>query len=239
MGKIEDTEVKLLHYTPLEIADIAISKCYDKESYTEYEKQKKRINNVANVSKHSSTIEHLEYNLDIVGISRACLEQLARHRLFSFTVKSTRYTLQELKNEEPFCSYRIIDKEGKDNLEIYGTYEQKERASKYIYLTDVNSTDTKSISALELLRQEIIDGTKRDVAKYCLPECYKTSLTLTGNARVLQNFLSLRTDSHALLEIQKLAHKIYEVLPDEHKFLFEDYVKDIKENKQDKQIKED
>ena len=160
-----------------------------------------------------------------------CLQELARHRLFSFTVKSTRYTLQELKNEEPFCSYRIIDKEGEDNLEIYGTDEQKERASKYIYLTDVNSTDTKSISALELLRQEVIEGTKRDVAKYCLPECYKTSLTLTGNARVLQNFLSLRTDSHALLEIQKLAHKIYEVIPNEHKFLFEDYVKDMKEDK--------
>ena len=231
MGKIEDIEVKLLHYTPLEIADIAISKCYDKESYTEYEKQKKRINNVANVSKHSSTIEHLEYNLDIVGISRANLQELARHRLFSFTVKSSRYTLQELKKEEPFCEYKI----NKGMLEIFGTDEQRERASRYIYLTGVESTDIKSISALEMLRQEIISGTKRDVAKYCLPECYKTGLTLTGNARVLQNFLSLRTDSHALLEIQKLAHKIYEVLPNEHKFLFEDYVKDMKENKQDKE----
>ena len=217
-------EVKLLHYTPLEVADIAISKCYAKEPYKEYSKQKKRINNVANVSKHSSTIEHLEYNLDIVGISRACLQELARHRLFSFTVKSSRYTLQELKKEEPFCEYKV----DKGMLEISGTTGQKERASKYIYLTDTESTDTKSISALELLRQEIVEGTKRDVAKYCLPECYKTGLTLTGNARVLQNFLSLRTDSHALLEIQKLAHKIYEVIPNEHKFLFEDYVKDIK-----------
>lgn len=95
-------EVKLLYNTPLEVADIAISKCYMKEPYKDYEKQKSRINKVANVSKHSSTIEHLEYSFDIDGISRACLQELARHRLFSFTVKSSRYTLQELKDEDSF-----------------------------------------------------------------------------------------------------------------------------------------
>jgi thymidylate synthase (FAD) (EC 2.1.1.148) len=53
-----------------------------------------------------------------------------------------------------------------------------------------------------------------------MPEAYKTSLVMTVNARTLQNFLSLRTSKHALWEIQLLAKAMYEVLPDNHKFLF-------------------
>ena len=95
-------KVELLHNTPLEVADIAISKCYGKEPYKDLTKQQSRINRVANVSKHSSTIEHLVYSFDIDGISRAVLQELARHRIASYTVKSTRYTLKELRDEKEF-----------------------------------------------------------------------------------------------------------------------------------------
>ena len=60
-------KVELLSYTDLSICDIAISKCYGKEPYGELEKQQARINRVANVSKHASTIEHLVYSFDIDG----------------------------------------------------------------------------------------------------------------------------------------------------------------------------
>ena len=96
-------KVKLLNYTPLEVADIAICKCYGNEPHSDSEKVKARINRVANVSKHASTIEHLYYSFDIDGISRACLQEVARHRIASYTVKSSRYVLsKELKNEKPF-----------------------------------------------------------------------------------------------------------------------------------------
>ena len=96
-------KVKLLNYTPLEVADIAICKCYGNEPHSDSEKVKARINRVANVSKHASTIEHLYYNFDIDGISRACLQQICRHRVASYTVQSTRYVLSKLlKNERSF-----------------------------------------------------------------------------------------------------------------------------------------
>jgi thymidylate synthase (FAD) len=41
------------------------------------------------------------------------------------------------------------------------------------------------------------------------------------NARALQNFLELRSSKHALKEIQDLARAMYEVLPEDHKFLFD------------------
>ena len=96
-------EVKLLHSTPLEIVDIAICKCYGNEPHSDEAKVKARINRVANVSKHSSVVEHSSYSFDISGISRACLQQICRHRISSYTVQSTRYVLSRLlKNERSF-----------------------------------------------------------------------------------------------------------------------------------------
>jgi len=196
-------KVKLLHNTPLEVADIAISKCYDKEPYKDVTKQQSRINRVANVSKHSSTIEHLVYSFDIEGISRAVLQELARHRIASYTVKSTRYTLKELKDEESIS----------------------ENKYKYIVKTKNEEVNRSNLGSLFALQNILQDGVPNDIAKYCLPEAYRTALVMTINARALQNFLALRTDSHALWEIQDLARAMYDVIPNEHRFLFEEVVK--------------
>ena len=112
----------------------------------------------------------------------------------------------------------------------YGTISKNNviRASKYIVLTGCDLTDYASIIGLELLRDNINNKIPNDTAKYCLPEAYKTALVMTINARALQNFINLRSDKHALLEIQHLAHKMYEVIPEEHNFLFADYLKETK-----------
>ena len=206
-------EVKLISNTPLEIADIAICKCYGNEPHSDSEKVKARINRVANVSKHASTIEHLSYSFDIDGVSRACLQEICRHRISSYTVKSSRYTLQELKQETPF-------------IDIYSdfysfTNDACARAKKYVKLTENNMVNKCIVASLEELRSVIAEGVPNDVAKYCMPEAYKTSLVMTINARALQNFLTLRSSKHALKEIQELARNMFEVLPSDHKFLFE------------------
>jgi len=189
-------KVKLLHHTPLGIADRAIGKCWDKQKDGIDED---RMYRVANKFKHSSTIEHITYNFDIDGISRACLQELARHRMQNLSVKSSRYTLKELK-------------------ECPGTYMD--------FLVSVNDViDDRNCKQLSYLKDELNKGISNDIAKYMLPEAYKTSLISTMNMRALQNFLSLRTDKSALWEIQELAHKMFEVIPDDHKFMLKDYVK--------------
>ncbi len=200
-------EVKLISNTSLEIADIAICKCYGNNPHEDLEKVKARINRVANVSKHSSTVEHLSYSFDIDGISRACLQEVARHRLASYTVKSSRYTLQELKKEAPFDV---------SNPDIDWV-----RAGKFLVIIGDDYVDYSSVKALENLRAILELGVVNDKAKYCMPEAYKTSLVMTINARALQNFLTLRSSKHALKEIQELARNMFEVLPQDHKFLFE------------------
>lgn len=198
-------EVRLLNFTPLWVCSNAIRTCWQSFDKGDNggEKDIELIDRVGNKFKHASTLEHLSYNFYLKGISRALLQELARHRMANLSVKSTRYTLKELKNESEF-------KKG-----------DFENASRYIVLTGNEIVDNAGILALENLRQILQTPISLDIAKYCLPECYKTELSWSINARSLQNFLSLRTSKSALWEIRNLANLIYEALPDEHKFIFE------------------
>lgn len=198
-------KVTLLQNTSLTVCASAIRTCWQSfdKSDNGGQKDKDLINRVGNKYKHASTLEHLVYTFYIQGISRALLQELARHRLASLSVKSTRYTIKELKNEPKL------------------TCEDIKRASKYIVLTGVEIVDQMSIKALENLRLVLVQNVSNDKAKYCIPECYKTELTWTINARSLQNFLLLRSDKAALWEIRDLAKNVYEALPSDHQYLFE------------------
>lgn len=203
-------KVTLHHYTPLVICSDAIRTCWQSfdKSDNGGEKDRDLIDRVGNKFKHASTLEHLVYNFYVEGISRALLQELARHRMASLSVKSTRYTLKELKEEAPY------------------SVEDIERASKYLVMTGVEIVDQMSIRALENLRAVLVEGISNDRAKYCLPESYKTELTWTINARSLQNFISLRSDKAALWEIRDLANMLYQTLPTEHRYLFENSLKE-------------
>lgn len=203
-------KVTLHHYTPLVICSDAIRTCWQSfdKSDNGGEKDRDLIDRVGNKFKHASTLEHLVYNFYVEGISRALLQELARHRMASLSVKSTRYTLKELKDEEP---YSIDD---------------MERAEKYLVMTGAEIVDQMSIRALENLRLVLVEGISNDRAKYCLPESYKTELTWSINARSLQNFISLRSDKAALWEIRDLANMVYNTLPIEHRYLFENSLKE-------------
>lgn len=198
-------KITLLAHTDLKICSHAIRTCW--QSFAKSDEggtvDKELIDRVGNKFKHASTLEHLNYTFYIQGISRACLQELARHRHASLSVKSTRYTLKELRNEPEFRQNDF------------------ERASKYLVLSEDERVDNASIAALENLRLILQTSISLDIAKYCLVESYKTELTWTVNARALQNFLHLRSGKSALWEIRNLANALFKALPDEHKFLFE------------------
>ncbi len=202
-------KITLLNHTPLVVCADAIRTCWQSFDKSDHggEKDKALIDRVGNKFKHASTLEHLVYTFYIQGISRALLQELARHRMASLSVKSTRYTLKELKEEEAF------------------TLEDTKRAKKYLVFTDIDIVDEMSIKALENLRLILKQGISNDKAKYALPESYKTELTWTINARSLQNFINLRSDKSALWEIRNLAHELYNNLPNDHQYLFDDYLK--------------
>lgn len=108
----------------------------------------------------------------------------------------------------------------------YGSISKNDviRAERYLVLTGNDYTDYNAIIALENLRIGTIKGISNDKLKYSLPEALKVSLVSTWNARSMQNFLSLRSNKSALWEIRELAYAIYEKLPNEHQYLFEEFV---------------
>lgn len=222
-------KVTLLHHTPLWVCARAIRTCWDShdKSDTEFvnielgevygsryggkcgEQDKELIERVGNKNKHSSTLEHLCYSFEIDGISRSVLQELARHRMASYSVQSSRYVLHKLlKNEEPF------------------TIDDMDRAEKYVVFTGIPATDTQILNSLANLRLLVKSEASNDVIKYAMPEAFKTRLVWTINARSLQNFLALRTSKSALPEIRELAYNVFNAIPEDHKYLFENFLAD-------------
>lgn len=186
-------KVTLVNKPDISLSDKAIGMCYDKGCYTDEDKMLGRVNRVANVSKHSSTIEFTDAVFEIEASTKVLLE-MTRHRQASYGCKSSRYTLD--KGEVIFESTN--DKEIDDILEAF---------RKQI----VNQIDK---------------GKKNDVVSLMLPQAYQYKWVAKFNYRSLQNFIALRTDKHAHFQIREVAYEMYNVLPDNHKFLFENYIKE-------------
>lgn len=202
---MKNIKVKLITNSGINVFIDAVRTCWDSHSRCDTtgdnvgENDKALIDRIVHKHKHHSTLEHLFYNFEIIGISRLCLQELARHRMASFSVKSTRYTLKELRGS---------------NISTL------EAASKFIVLTGNELVDTASHKNLKELHYIVnTNGITQDYAKYCLPECYRTSLRFSLNARSLRNLLELRLSKGAHFEIWYLAKLLFDALPDLHKEL--------------------
>lgn len=224
-------KVILQSCTDLYICSDAIRECHDNGHLSDSKigligkeigpKDRELIDRIGNKHKHGSTLEHLNYTFSISGISRALLQELARHRIASYTVKSSRYTLKELNKEEPFITFT--------NERCGDVGFDWDRIDKYIVMTSNEKVNEASARALENLRWIVSEGVANDIAKFCMPESYKTSLTWTINARSLQNFLSLRSSKDALWEIRELSKAVFTALPKDHKYLFENNIVNLEE----------
>ena len=219
--------VKLLHITPLWLISNAIRYSHDNHDKADYKidtyisfknqhtigsKDFNLIKRVGFQMKHESVLEH---NLIVFEFeaSRALLQELSRHRIsVSPTVKSTRYTLKELNNEDMF-TWLI----GRDKL--------YERASKYLYFVKDkegnihNPLNNASIQGLEIIRQLIQAGHSNDEVKYALPEAFKFKGQYSFNLRSLLHLLKLRIDKSALHEFRLLCVEIIDSLPEDYKEL--------------------
>jgi len=227
-------KVKLLHATPLSVAIHATRTCYDSfdKSDDGGEKDQALMNRVIVSHNHGSVYEHCHFNFFLEGVTRGTLQELVRHRHsfqdidfpewdgrdWSPSVRSSRYTLKELKNEKPFYEIKTLSKEDSVFRELYDITSAK----KYIDLPKDETLMYYAIHQLEILRKAISDGYKNDEAKDLIPDCYLTDITMTINGRSLRNLIKLRTSKSAYWRIRDLAQMIYDAIPEEHKFLFDD-----------------
>lgn len=219
-------KVTLLHHTPLSIAVTAARTCWDSfhkggnypcPTDTLAEADIALLDRLIHKNKHESISEHITYSFNIEELPRFVLTEMTRHRICSYSVKSTRYTLKELADEEPFIQEDIENPGGF----IYKFHD----AFKYIEPSTEPKMRYKQLWQLEQLR-DAIQSKKHslDEVKYLVPESYLTSLVWTINIRSLRNFLHLRLSKSAHFKIRELAELIYEAIPKEHKFLYSDII---------------
>ena len=159
---------------------------------------------------HESVLEHIFLTFEITGITRACLQELARHRLASLTVESTRYTLR-----------KSIEKLDTGGLEKYMSADMDMLFGEYSKDAIITAVTVKILGLVAGLADTFPDM-PNDILKYFLPEFWLTNLTLSVNIRELRHILDLRTKPAALKEFRVLARKLFEAVPEEFKYLLED-----------------
>lgn len=193
-------DVQLLQHSDLSVALKAALICTDNlANVDKYDAEKfltKMINN-----EHLSVIEHINYSFLVTNVSRALLQELARHRHISLSVKSTRWALRKFASKA--CFYLSKCEVTEENKDI---------------LTQLDNTSEKLASLIENAAEV---GIPNDVLKYYIQESLCTDLVLTVNARELLHIFKLRTSKRALEEFRKFCFMLYVNIPDKHTFMFE------------------
>lgn len=189
-------EIKLLDSTvdPLFVISMCARTCYNSRGKDDIRSREKFVKGII-MSGHESVLENAIATFDICGISRACQNQIVRHRIgCSYCVESQRYVdasergaiiPQKLFLEFPECK-RVFE-------EISELYEGLVRL-----------------------------GIPKEDSRYLLPLGTRTNMTMTMNFRALRHFLKLRLDLRAQWEIRQVAYEIYKICRERWPWLVED-----------------
>lgn len=109
------------------------------------------------------------------------------------------------------------------------TKEQRERASKYVTLTGDNEVDEVLIAQLELSRQLVEKKKANDSISMTLTQAWHYNLTCSMSLTAVQHFLKLRLKPDAHWDIRDLANNILATIPEDHLYLYEEYIPTSKE----------
>ena len=260
-------EVNLIHKTPLFVGEYAARTCYSSFDKSEHECIK-RINiegfsdeninecervlndngssllhNLSHVYFHESTLEHIVLNFSIKNISRAVLQELARHRIASYSVQSTRYTINDIINWFNSCVHlnnkiKFIDEIRKLNiyilddseleiLEISAMWEKLILQRNRLGEEEFNKLSISKSLLTDFMQSKMSDPdiifnilnskNKKNVGDFIkgsiISDNISVDLSFTINLRSLKNFLDLRMSGAAWFQIQWLSKEIYETLP--------------------------
>lgn len=186
--------VKLMHRTPLSMASHAARICTATEGKGLASTPDVGLLHTLVKKGHESVLEHIVLAFQIEGISRGCLQELVRHRIASYSVQSTRWSLKKL------ASRMAPDQDVDDYLVSTGD-------GSFDYLNRM-----QLLRVVWLLRNGEV---KNDIAKMLLPEAFKTKAVVAMNLRSFRNFLNLRTAKDAHWEIRDLAQNMFLELPED------------------------
>lgn len=178
---------------------------------------------------HESVLEHINFTFRIEDISRAVLQELARHRHISMSVQSTRNTMKKILSsatqpqfERFLLGVKYILNGAAQSLPDEATDASMNNHNIELIQSALTHV-AASLRSLAKLDQEAAVYVP-DFVKYLLPECAPTSLIMTVNMRELRHIFKLRSSPAALLEFRYLVKAMYESIPVFYRHFFDDVV---------------
>ena len=182
----------------------AMSQCYN-ESFDEEDakntplEQKRKVMKAVLKAGHDSISEHTNFTFLIEDCSISMTHQLVRHRLASYSQRSSRYT--NLEDGEWFVVPHSIAKNEKALKRYLETMKATEDC--YRYLT--NECDIPF-----------------EDARFALPASKKTNIVVTMNCRSLKNFFAHRLCTRAQWEIRELAQEMAKICKERLPVVFDE-----------------
>jgi len=254
-------EVVLLQDTGIGVAEIAARTCYDSFTNSEnlivqnIEKEmptleicqelneledSSLLNDLAWTHFHHSILEHTNLSYLIRGTSRGVLQEHARHRIQSISVRSTRYTMSSIINAfiasknggdkeffiEKISSFNMLvtQDENYNKIEIGTMYDKLEYQSTIVedfysiavapsslpFIDEYNGDAEALFFVLEAGKKKRNVG---DAFKHIITDNVKVDMVVTFNLRSLKNYFTLRDSGAAYFQIRWLAQEMMRVTP--------------------------
>jgi len=267
-------KAKILHLSPITQSEIGGRVCYDSfdksphktiqdytfdsEAMLEPIDSSDLLENLSHVLHHESVMEHTSVTYHLTNVSRGVLQELARHRIASYSVRSTRYTMSELLvrglvyystwNHDKFAEWIVNSKvlvvegymataiaQGIANklfayIDHEGVLVAKELILSKPQLLIIN--EPGYVNVCDLIHNLLKAKGKRNVGdafKFLVDDMWSTELVMTINMRSLKNFMKLRLSKAAWFLIQELAKDMMTQLPTGYKRLITKVNDDVNE----------
>jgi len=204
--------VRLVDFMGGDVAVVQAARVSFGKGATEAERDRKLVHYLM-ANRHDTPFEHSVFKFHIkcpIFVAR----QWFRHRMASYNEISGRYTTMK----EEFCLPEVLrTQKGKnyqyENLDADTNDEMKAKIQQHYQ------------SAYELYKLLLARGVAKEHARIVLPLSLYTQFYWTINARALMNFLSLRLEEHAQLEIRQYARAISEIFQQKMPWTFEAFAK--------------
>jgi len=191
---------------------------------------------------HHSILEHANLSFLIKGTSRGVLQEIARHRIASYSVRSTRYTMSNvinafvssLSSQTPMDNFIDIMR----TLDLFVTIDNEyndiqfdDIFNKLFYQYNkigkeefIKSAVAKSSLVYleeykppEVLFDMLQKGAKKrnvgDKFKHIVNDNWKVDMVVTFNIRSLKNYFDLRDSGAAYFQIRWLAQEMIKATP--------------------------
>lgn len=144
---------------------------------------------------HLAVFEHATATFYITGISRSLTHELVRHRHFSYSQLSRRYT--------PEAAARVVEPEViAADPELHALFAEAVDAGQAAYRKLLAGLETRLADGRNaVLRRK----QARQAARAVLPNATESRIVVTGNYRAWRHFVAVRATEHADLEIRALA----------------------------------